>query len=112
MDWKRCPETGVDQGIIFGYGNAESFRVQCKRYKVLPVLLTVCTEKLSPCRLMDSFTVCCDKPFVRQSPSNFWAQHCFLLSRSTIEHFADADGDLDLLVALIMFLTYGMTRLL
>ncbi|KAG0162051.1 hypothetical protein DFQ30_004181 [Apophysomyces sp. BC1015] len=55
---------------------------------------------------MDSFTVCCDKPFMRQSSSNFWAQHCFLLSKSTIEHFANADGNLDPLVALSMFLTY------
>ncbi|ORE02519.1 hypothetical protein BCV72DRAFT_297693 [Rhizopus microsporus var. microsporus] len=85
--------------------------IQCclhvyRKYEVLSVLLIVCTEKLSSCRLMDSFTACCDKPFLRQSSSNFWAQHCFLLSKSTIEHFANANGNPDPLVALSMLLTY------
>lgn len=48
-------------------------------YKKLPILMTICIEKVSPSSLMDTFKSCVEQQLMYEMPCAFWANRCLLL---------------------------------
>ncbi|KAL0078385.1 hypothetical protein J3Q64DRAFT_1824822 [Phycomyces blakesleeanus] len=74
-------------------------------YKTYPIVLIVCTDRVSPIQLMAKFKPISGKPWMSSLlATDFWAQSCFIVSKLTLSGIAPSD-QLTPLQALSSFLT-------
>ncbi|CAO3672167.1 unnamed protein product [Rhizopus stolonifer] len=71
-------------------------------YNVYPLVLVICTGKMSPTSLLSKFIQVEGKPWLRSSVnSDYWAKDCYLASNQTL---IDSDASLTPLQALASFI--------
>lgn len=75
------------------------------RFHILPVLLIFCINKIESKALESQFTPKSDKPFYLETPSNHFAEFCYLVTKDCIDRYVDdVDGNMNPIVAFGHFL--------
>jgi hypothetical protein len=74
-------------------------------YKTYPIVLIVCTDRVSPTQLLKKFNPVSGKPWMSSLlATDFWARSCFIVSKLTLSTISPSD-QLTPLQALSSFLT-------
>ncbi|CDH58732.1 hypothetical protein RO3G_17231 [Lichtheimia corymbifera JMRC:FSU:9682] len=74
-------------------------------YNTYPIVLIICTDRVSPTQLMAKFNPVSGKPWMSSLlNTDFWAQACFIVSKSTLSAIAPSAHELSPLHALCSFM--------